>query len=320
MINTCTVAGVDEGADPAGAVEVVVVDSASRSQYGPASFTLSALPTVDRAQLELVGARVIGMRSQPSPAIDTVELSPIADPDAEPFVMAADVGDLITVAYTHPSLGWTWELPVHVHGVRHRIVPIGRDQLAGEWVCALTVADAAYWEAAETRGFTAGADQALMGRAAPTTCGGATYAADPRRDRRPADSVGRLRQRHPRPDDKISATKAELTVGWPAPPTAPLRVHDRRSQHAGLRLAGAWRPFPDRGKATGTTDANGRLIVNHLMGAIPSIVIVTAQSPAVWGPSDLGMPPTATMFVGRFFTGAGANYVGAITFGGEAWP
>ena len=76
--NLAIVAGIDEAAvDPEGQpdpLEVEVIRThQSAAQYGPISWTVDKLYTVNRAQLTLIADRVLGLRALPVPRVDTLD-------------------------------------------------------------------------------------------------------------------------------------------------------------------------------------------------------------------------------------------------------
>jgi hypothetical protein len=144
IVNRATYSGADDADPEADPVEVSQVDGPSSNRYGPASFTVDKLYTVDPAQLTVLGSRVLGMRAQPRVWMDQLDLSPIADPDAARFCSTVDLGDRLEVHYLSPA-GWGWSFDVHVHGIAYRILPSGALNEAREWTTTLTLDDAAYW-------------------------------------------------------------------------------------------------------------------------------------------------------------------------------
>jgi len=148
IINRATYSGVDDAAPEAGPVEVSQLNGPSTNRFGPSSFTVDRLYSVDPNQLALLGSRVLAMRSEPRVWMDQLDLSPIADPAAAAFCSTVDFGDRMEVHYVSPA-GWGWSFDVHVHGIAYRILPAGVDNEAREWTTTLTLDDAAYWLAGD---------------------------------------------------------------------------------------------------------------------------------------------------------------------------
>ena len=143
VVNRATYSGVDD-ADPDAEPEISLVDGSSTMRYGPASWKVDQLYTTDLNQLSLLASRVLAMRAAPRVWMDSLTLSPIADPDAARFCSTVDLGDRMEIHYLSP-LGWGWSFDVHVHGIAYRIYPSGVMNEAREWSTTLTLDDASYW-------------------------------------------------------------------------------------------------------------------------------------------------------------------------------
>ena len=167
LVNLVTCSGVDDADPEAGRVEVTQRDTASSSRYGPASFSVDQLYTRDPAQLTVLGSRVLELRSKPRVWIDSLTLSPVADPAASDFCATVDFGDRLTVAYRHP-LGWGWSSDVHVHGIGYRLLPSGERNEVAEWTTTLTLDDATYWQPGDAWDYGAW-DEAAWSAPARTT-------------------------------------------------------------------------------------------------------------------------------------------------------
>lgn len=148
VVNLATATGANAATDPPATATVTAADADSRARYRDQTFNVSDLQTVDPAVLGKVTAAVLAQRKDPRPRLDSLAISPLADPRARDYVIAAQLGDRLVVTYTHPTAGWSWTFQVHVHGVAHDITPAGVDQRAGAWTMDLTVADATYYAAA----------------------------------------------------------------------------------------------------------------------------------------------------------------------------
>jgi hypothetical protein len=142
--NLVTYSGIDDALPDLEPVEVTQRDGPSGSRYGWSSFNVDRLYTRDPAQLAVLGSRALALRSQPRVWIDTLDLSPVADPNASELCATVEFGDRLQVAYRHP-LGWGWETEVHVHGIGYRLLPSGERNEVAEWTTTLILDDAAYW-------------------------------------------------------------------------------------------------------------------------------------------------------------------------------
>jgi hypothetical protein len=145
VINTATAAGADPAPDPAVTAEETRVDRPSIERWGLASWSTANLGSVDPGQLGVVAQRAVGLRREPRPYLDDLDLSPIADPGAADFCACVEYGDRVLVDYTDPN-GWSWSFATHVHGIAQTIVPSGNDNQAAEWTTSLRLDDASFWE------------------------------------------------------------------------------------------------------------------------------------------------------------------------------
>ena len=152
LVNVAVMSGIDDAQPDLDPLEVTSSDTPSAQRYGASSFSVSQLYTRDPAQLTLLGTRVVRLRANPRVWIDSLEISPIADPNASTLCATVDFGDRLEVTYRHP-LGWGWSSQVHVHGIAYRLRPSGERNECAEWTTTLTLDDATYWQPGEAWDF-----------------------------------------------------------------------------------------------------------------------------------------------------------------------
>jgi hypothetical protein len=145
VINTVTYAGRDDHLPDDDPVEVTRLDAPSRRRYGPATWSVDGLFTTDPDQLDILARRVLALRANPQPWVESLDLSPVADPRAAELCKGVEFGDRLVVTY-QDRLGWSWSFDVHVHGIAYRILPSGDDNQAREWTTTLTLDNAATWQ------------------------------------------------------------------------------------------------------------------------------------------------------------------------------
>lgn len=115
-------------------------DTVSSSRYGLRAWTRSELFTQTDADLSVIGRRAVAIGASSRPRIDAIDIDPVQNPEAWPFVLAVDYGWRVRVEYEHPRFGWTWSLEGLVQRVHHAINPTG-------WLTTLGVVDAATFPA-----------------------------------------------------------------------------------------------------------------------------------------------------------------------------
>lgn len=115
-------------------------DTGSSSRYGLRTWSRSGLFTKADADLGVIGRRAVGIGASSAPRISAIDIDPVQDPQAWPFVLGVDYGWRIRVDYQHPRSGWTWSLEGLVQRVHHAI---NRD----DWLTTLGVVDAAAFPA-----------------------------------------------------------------------------------------------------------------------------------------------------------------------------